>query len=434
MQNPGFSPLYPMAASVMPTAPADATARFIDTLQQAFADNPGARLVLAKPRGGQADLQRVHARVVNLKGVPHLSFVHTHRTRDVTRNLTIDEAIDWVATQLANPAGAAFGHAHLQTASEDVQLLISKKGKATLLRRAVERAADAPAHVDGDPRETPAHDRAKHRWVDVHRPFLTELGVTTRDGQLVPAMARKWKQINKFVEVFSHAIDATPLARADTVRVADFGAGKGYLTFAVYDHLRETRGLQAQVTGVELRHDLVTLGNHVAIKLGLDGLRFDEGDVRCHTPGEIDVVIALHACDTATDHAIHLGVKAGSQVILCSPCCHKEVRPQLMSPHPLRPLLQHGVHRGQQAEMLTDGLRAMLLEACGYDTQVFEFVSLEHTNKNKMILAVRRASTSADRAAWLAQVAELKAFYGVRDQCLETLLRADGRLGSNSDA
>ncbi|SIK38921.1 Uncharacterised protein [Mycobacteroides abscessus subsp. abscessus] len=135
-------------------------------------------------------------------------------------------------------------------------------------------------------------------------------------------------------------------------------------------------------------------------------------------------MIALHACDIATDYAIHMGVRAGASVILCSPCCHKQIRPQLLSPHPLRPILQHGVHLGQEAEMLTDGIRALLLEAAGYDTQIFEFISLEHTNKNKMILAVKRA-TPKTAAPILAQIDEIKRFYGIQEQCLETLLKTD---------
>ena len=136
-------------------------------------------------------------------------------------------------------------------------------------------------------------------------------------------------------------------------------------------------------------------------------------------------MIALHACDTATDHAIHQGLRAGAAIIMCSPCCHKELRPQLLSPHPLRPILKHGVHLGQQAEMLTDGLRALLLDACGYETQVFEFIALEHTNKNKMILAVKRERPARDAEDAWQQVRDIKAFYGIRDQCLETLLLAD---------
>ena len=145
--------------------------------------------------------------------------------------------------------------------------------------------------------------------------------------------------------------------------------------------------------------------------------------MRTQVPAAIDVMIALHACDTATDHALHVGVRAGASIIMSAPCCHKELRPQMRSPALLAPMLQHGVHLGQQAEMVTDSLRALLLEAEGYATQVFEFVALEHTSKNKMILAVRR-ERALDRAAVQAQIREIKSFYGIREHCLETLLAA----------
>jgi hypothetical protein len=140
-------------------------------------------------------------------------------------------------------------------------------------------------------------------------------------------------------------------------------------------------------------------------------------------PERFDVMIALHACDTATDAAIHRGIRAGAQLIVCSPCCHKQLRPQLLSPGPLRSVFQHGIHAEQQAEMITDTLRALLLQAEGYETQVFEFVALEHTRKNKMILAVKRPHASdAERAAALAQADELQRFFGIREQALRSLL------------
>ena len=170
------------------------------------------------------------------------------------------------------------------------------------------------------------------------------------------------------------------------------------------------------------------LCNDAVAQCGLEGLRFEAGDVSSFVPARLDVMIALHACDTATDHALNTGIRAGAAIIMCSPCCHKEIRPQLRSPGLLKPMLQHGIHLGQQAEMVTDGLRALLLEANGYDAQVFEFIALEHTSKNKMILAVRRRErqdtprAQARRDELLAQVAEIKRFYGIREQALETLL------------
>ena len=389
--------------------PAEAIDDLIALLDAALRSGAFAKLVLAKPRGAASDLVRVTARPVVLKGEACLSFVHTHKTRDITKNLAPADALRQVRDLLAT----TFSHAHLFTATEEVQLLISKKGKATLLRGAATHSA-APA----------AHDREKYRFLDLDRAFLTELGVTNAQHQLIPAMARKWKQINKFIEVLDHALAETSLKTAAALDVIDFGSGKGYLTFAMHDHLRHTLGLPARVAGVELRADMVDLCNGAVERLALEGLRFEQGDVQTVVPPKIDVMIALHACDTATDFAIHTGVRAGAQIIMCSPCCHKELRPQLLSPHPLRPILKHGVHLGQQAEMLTDGLRAMLLDACGYETQVFEFVALEHTNKNKMILAVKRASSPPADAVW-QQIDEIKGFYGIRDQCLERLLRQD---------
>jgi SAM-dependent methyltransferase len=374
----------------------------------ALVDQPYTRLVLSKPRAAAGDLARVTVRPVVLKGETQLSFVYTHATRDITKNLAPADA----KATLRELLSERFDNAHLFAEHEDVQLLTSRKGKRALLRHKASATAEGRT----------AHDREKHRYVDVNQPFLAALGVTNEQHQLIPAMARKWKQINKFVEVLDHALGGTALKQAASIDVVDFGSGKGYLTFATHDHLHRALGLPARVAGVELREDMVTLCNAAVRRLALDGLRFEQGDVRSVVPPKIDIMIALHACDTATDHAIHTGVRAGAAIIMCSPCCHKELRPQLLSPHPLRPILKHGVHLGQQAEMLTDGLRALVLEACGYETQVFEFVALEHTNKNKMILAVKRAAPVAPEAVW-RQIDDLKAFYGIRDQCLETLLR-----------
>ncbi len=393
--------------------------RFIEQLRAALQANTLDRVVLANPSGAEPGLQRVIARPVALRGQTQLSFVYRYQTKDITKNQPVDEAI----ATLRGLIGASFKNAHLHTPTEEVQLAISKKGKASIR---VGKVVHAEAVNDDESRLS--HNKDKHRFVDQGQPFLTELGVTDAQHQVVPTMARKWKQINKFVEVFSHAFTRSPLADATQhpqIHVVDFGSGKGYLTFAIHDYLRNTLQRDARVTGVELRSDLVKLCQRVIDKLHLQGMDYEQGDVRDYHPQALNVMIALHACDIATDYAIHLGIRAGAEIIMCSPCCHKQIRPQLLSPHPLRPILQHGVHLGQEAEMLTDGLRALLLDAAGYDTQVFEFVSLEHTNKNKMILAVKRTQPK-DNGEVLEQIQQIKAFYGIKEQALEKLLMADG--------
>ena len=404
--------------------------RFEALMREAAASGRWAQLLMVAYQGGIAaideqgsGLQRLMVRPVVLRNEPHLSFLLRFPTKDITKNLPLGEGLKLLQGWLAS---GAFRNAHLFTPSEEVQLAFSKKGKATVrIGKLSAGAADAEGAAGAAAPQ--AHNRDKHRLLELSRPFLRELGVTDAQGQLIPAMSRKWKQINKFLEVFSSAVAKSSLAERPALHVVDFGSGKGYLTFAVHDWLRHTMGRDARVTGVELREDLVQLCQRVIGKLQLQGMDCEQGDVRHYHPTDLDVVIALHACDVATDHAIHLGIRAGAEVILCSPCCHKEVRPQLLSPHPLRPILQHGIHQAQEAEMLTDGLRAMLLDAAGYDTQVFEFISLEHTNKNKMILAVKRSQPQSPDEV-VAQIRDIKAFYGLQTQCLEELLKADGLL------
>jgi hypothetical protein len=404
--------------------------RFLEALAQGVADGSVTRVLLSKPDAKDDDLERVTARPLVLRGERCLSFVFKHRTKDITKNEPVAVALETIAGLV----GARFAHAHLFTREAELQLMMSRKGRWTL-HRAKLNVDDAtrPAVAAAGDDDGAQHDRQKHRFLSLDAPFLVALGVTTARHELVPAMARKWKQINKFVEVMSHALESAGVGSTAPLNIVDFGAGKGYLTFALHDYLsRQAAGAARalDVVGVELRPDLVTLCNDAIARCGLTGLRFEAGDVSSFVPQRLDVMIALHACDTATDHALHTGIRAGASIIMCSPCCHKQIRPQMQMPSLLKPMLQHGIHLGQQAEMVTDGLRALLLEAHGYDAQVFEFVALEHTSKNKMILAVRRQDRQDTpqalrrRADVLAQIAELKQFYGIREHCLETLLAA----------
>ncbi|MFA7382753.1 MAG: SAM-dependent methyltransferase [Desulfurivibrionaceae bacterium] len=384
---------------------------FFSLLEDCLTRHTFVKLVLGKYHGPEPGLDRVFVRRLALKDGECLSFLYRYQTRDVTKNLPIAAGIAAIRDMFAT----AFNNLHLQTLGEDIQLSLNKKGRYNL-----QRGKAAPR--EAAPQE---HDRAKERFLELTAPFLRELGVTNASQQLIPSMARKWKQINKFIEVLDHALAASELKGKERLQVVDFGSGKGYLTFAMEEYLRVGLGLEPQVTGVELREDLVKLCSKAAEKLQLATLSFVQGDIRSYTPEGLDIMIALHACDMATDYAIHLGVRAGASIIMCAPCCHKQLRPQLHSPAVLKPMLKHGIHLGQEAEMVTDSLRALLLEASGYQTQVFEFVALEHTSKNKMILGVK-GGVPVRQAEIMAQIRGIKEFYGIREHCLETLLLADG--------
>jgi protein-L-isoaspartate O-methyltransferase len=374
-----------------------------------FNDKSVVKLLLSKYRGQDKSLNRLAIRPITLQGETVLSFVYEHQTNHITKNYPLDVAL----VEIKKLLGEDFKSAYLTLNESEVQLTFSKKGKLIISQHQSSKVQAVSAQ----------HNREKNRFVDIQRPFLTALKVTDQQHKLIPAMSNKWKQINKFIEVFSQALDASPHDKKIPLNVVDFGSGKGYLTFAIHDYLRNTLKNDAQVTGVELRQALADLCNEAAATLDHQGLDFVCGDVKTHAPKQTDVMIALHACDVATDYAIHYGIRANASIIMCSPCCHKQIRPQMQSPELFQPMLQYGVHLGQQAEMVTDSLRALLLEANGYTTKVFEFISLEHTNKNKMILAVKKAKINAqEQAKTLSQIANIKEYYGIQDHCLETLL------------
>ncbi len=414
-------------APAMPTP--DAPARFHALLREALAQNALVKLTLGKPRSAAPDptLRNVFVRPVSLKSGPQLSFVYRHETRDITKNHPPAEAAEVVARLLAG----TFLDAHLFTPLQTAQLEQSAD-PARPARLRVKTADSAP------PIPAATHDRAKHRPVSSDAAWLRALGVTNDRGQPREGMAHKFRQIEKFAELLQSLLAESGLAPAlsgstlpapgsPPLRLADMGAGKGYLTFALADLLRD----RAEVLGIERRTDLVAACNRVASDCGLaPRLRFVEGDIPSSASaavgalGQLDALIALHACDTATDDALAAGHAAGARLLVVSPCCQKELRPRLVAPAVLADALRHGIFLERQAEFVTDALRAQLLEAAGYRTKVFEFVSTEHTAKNLMIAAVRPASAAARGAVFepdpaaLARARAFAAFYGIREQRL----------------
>ena len=401
-------------------APCDQERAFLAALEQAIQHDGLHKLVLSQYKAAvgvsvdvavadvnQAELQHVQKitlRPVLLQGQRFFSVLYQYPSQDITKNYHLD-----AARQLLLALIPHCKQINLWTTEQEMQL---KRGKKKVMVTGQKLSAPMNANKD--------HDRSKQRFVQQDAAYLQHLGVCDATGQVIPSMARKWKQINKFIEIFSGALGQ--IEPQQQLRVVDFGSGKGYLTFALYDYLR-TQQQAAQVTGVELREPLVQFCEQVARDCDFAQLDFFQGDVRSYAPERLDVMIALHACDVATDFAIHTGLRLNASMIMCAPCCHKELRPQLCSPKVLAPMLQFGIHAGQQAEMLTDTLRALWLKAYGYDTKVFEFVALEHTSKNKMILATKRKTVTEPDPEVVAQIQALKAMYGIQKQHLELLLQ-----------
>ncbi|WHR56970.1 class I SAM-dependent methyltransferase [Acinetobacter haemolyticus] len=379
---------------------------FLD-IQQSIENKSFDRLILSQYKGEMTDLEKMTFRIIQLQGQATLSCLYHYKTQDITKNYSMNEGIEKIAELLAQSK-----QANLFALDQEAQL---KKNKKKAMLNVQKRQ---PLSMEIEQRQ---HNREKHRYVEQQSPFLKHLGITDEKGQVIPSMARKWKQINKFIEIFSNAYAQIDASQQE-LNIVDFGSGKGYLTFALYDYLQAQQKTPL-ITGVELRSNLVEFCQKVADDVGFNHLDFFEGDVRSYQPEKLDVMIALHACDIATDFAIHTGIRLNASMIMCAPCCHKELRPQLKSPEVLQPMLQFGIHAGQQAEMLTDTLRALLLKAYGYETKVFEFVSLEHTSKNKMILATKRKDIQQPDAKILQQIQALKTMYGIQKQSLELLLK-----------
>lgn len=390
------------------TSPSAQEQQFLDAVQQALETQSFERLILSQYKGEMQQLEKMTFRLIELQQQPILNVLYRHKTQDVTKNYPISDAMQIIAEHLT-----CCKQGNLFASTQDIQF---KRNKKKDLLTITQKTATAK----NEARAAQAHDRSKHRFVEQESLFLQHLGITDAQGQIIPSMARKWKQINKFVEIFSGALTQLP-NQDQALHVVDFGSGKGYLTFALYDYLAKQQQVPF-VTGVELNEKMVQFCQHVAEASGFNQLDFFQGDVRTYQPERLDVMIALHACDVATDFAIHTGIRLNAQMIMCAPCCHKELRPQLKSPEVLKPMLHFGIHAGQQAEMLTDTIRALLLKAYGYETKVFEFVALEHTSKNKMILATKRADFVAPDATVLAQIEALKNMYGIQKHSLELLL------------
>ncbi len=373
--------------------------RFLALLRTSVQDGTLVKLTLGKYRGPEDGLKNLFVRPVLLKAGPQLSFVFRFATRDVTKNFAPDEAI----AQLDARIGHDFLDAHLFTPAQTAQLATDETGEARLH---LKTASAAPQPV------TASHDRPKQYAIAAEAPWLKALGVTDERGNPRGAMAGKFRQINRFVELMSHLTDEADLPADRPFELVDMGCGKGYLTFAVAAFF----GPRVRSTGVELRPELVASINRVVQAENFENLRFVAGSIAEQPPGALDVLVALHACDTATDDALAAGISANAALIVVSPCCQKELRPQLTAPKVLTRALSHGIFQERQAEFVTDALRAQLLEWAGYRTKVFEFVSTEHTSKNLMIAAIREKSRGQPHI--LAQLREFAQFYGIRHQHL----------------
>ncbi len=353
-------------------------------------------------RGAAAEWVRVVVRPVELRGTRHVQFAYYGAKKVVTKNFAPDE-VDEPLNELLL---IGFAGVHISTRTEEIDIRTSRKGKVLIGR-----------HTMGAPRaaEVAAHNRVK----DVPLPegradhLLEVMGVANADGVVRPTMRAKFTQINEFLKQLKHALDDTDLPRLDReVEILDCGCGSSYLTLAAHHYLNDVLQVPARVLGVDVNDEVIRKSADRSDRLGAIGLNFEcrkigTADVRA------DIVLALHACDTATDDAIAQAVRSEAKLLLSVPCCHHDLNKVIRAEGVLRPVLRHGIMLQRTADLVTDAFRALALRIMGYRTDVVEFVATEHTPRNLMIRAVRAPSLVKPQAAEIQEYQEMKRFWGV---------------------
>lgn len=375
-----------------------------DAFKQSIVQDNFVKITLSKPIRKSEALQNVYVRQIVIKEQDVFQFLYRNKTNDVTKNYSFAEAIIEIESLLTKN----FRAATLFSLENDLQIFISKKGKVSYKKTAASFKNKLPD----------THDKPKVKRAE-NAAYLFHLGITDKEGKVIPKMADKYRQINKYLEIIETQLQAVKLPKQ--VQIVDMGSGKGYLTFALYDYLVNHKNYNATITGIELRENLVNYCNDIAKKCEFENLNFVAQNIQDYDNNKVDILIALHACDTATDDAIFKGLTAKAQLIICAPCCHKQVRQQVKGKEQESPLLKYGIFKERQFEMVTDTIRALILEQHNYNTKVFEFISNEHTRKNVMLIGAK-SSKKVDSKRISAKISDLKSAFQINEHYLETLL------------
>jgi SAM-dependent methyltransferase len=392
---------------------------FVQQLEESLRSKTFVKLALGNYKGSEEALKQLYIKPVMIKNNQMLAFNYRYQTRDIFKNFPEQEGISLINDYLAN----GFNIATLFTTTQEA--ILEKNSKGIFRLRIKELAEKKAVILD--------HNKEKKRLILAKdNVYLRELGLTGADGMVFKNGQDKYRQINQYIEILSSLIKEFPVGTINNV--VDMGSGKGYLTFALYDYLLNHQQ-KANVVGVEFRKDMVDLCNSIAAKANFDQLSFVEGTIDSYNNDKINLLIALHACDTATDDAIYKGIKADAELIVVAPCCHKQIRREIekgKAKNELNFLTKHGIFLERQAEMVTDGLRALMLEYFGYKTKVFEFVSDVHTPKNVLVVGIKSKKlkvksenldvVSKDQKEILQKIKDTKAYFGIGYHHLEKLL------------
>lgn len=385
--------------------------QFISSLTKSITSNTFVKVSLGNYQGKEQDLKNIYIRKVLIKREDKLAFTFRYKTKDIVKNYAADEGIHLVKEYLLT----GFKTSVLFTTESDLVFEQLRNLKSSLKQK------------EPSAKELPSagHDKEKKRLIKPESgSYLYDLKITDEKGEVFKNAQDKYKQINHYVEILSSLIKEVPGTQLK--KAVDMGSGKGYLTFALYDYLHNVLKLNTEITGVEYRQDMVDLCNRIAGKSGFNQLSFVQGTIEEFESEHINLLIALHACDTATDDAIYKGIRAGAELIVVAPCCHKQIRREIeknKAENELNFLTKYGIFLERQAEMVTDGIRALILEYFGYKTKVFEFISDAHTPKNVLVVGIKTKERDDKKAGILKKIQETKTYFGIDYHHLERLLK-----------
>lgn len=358
---------------------------FMTLLNEALSENTFIRCIWSNPRT-KDQYQKVVLKPILLKNELVLQLAKTKDNKEYHENIALDEVVSKITDLLVG-----FKQVQLYTTLNDYQCLINKKYKWHIKKQVP--SMKAPTSL--------SHNRQKQYILDTpsSHDFLKALGLMDEKGQIKPSKYDKYKQINRYLEFVA---DCTSYLEKEPIRIIDFGCGKSYLTFALYHYLTHILNKKVEVIGLDLKKDVIAFCENLAEKLGYTHLHFQVGDIGTYTTDQpIDMVVSLHACNTATDAALEKAVGWGAKVILAVPCCHHEAYTQIDNVT-LAPILKHGILKERIAALVTDGLRAQLLESCGYEVSVMEFIDMAHTPKNILIKALLKSNKPVPTASYEA--------------------------------
>jgi hypothetical protein len=380
---------------------------FIGEVSAALQKKTFAKATVGNYKGPKEQLQKVLLRQITTRRGELLQFVFRYGNKDIAKNFDRREGL----ARLASLFEEGFRSARLFATDGDIQIEMRDR-KSASVSRSEPTFKQAP---------NTAHNKNKERPIGPDSDYLKALGVSTPEGRVKDKQQAKFRQINRFVLILEDLLCDAAIQKDVLLNIADMGSGKGYLTFALYDHLKNNLGIDVRIKGIEERPHLVETCNAAARACGFADLKFEAAKIDSAELEDPDVLIALHACDTATDDALFRGIRSRSKVIVVAPCCHKELRRELRFPDGLSALNKYGLLLERETESVTDGIRAVLLEHSGYNVRMFEFVAPEHTPKNNLIAAVL-SDPAADFAAPCPDAQRIMKACGVRSQMLESLL------------